>query len=184
MPKRRILEKLKITEISGVDRPCQEGARVTIMKREDPKVNKLHALEDRVLVLKNRADALTEHLANRAEPAAPIPDFDTVVASIPKRDNCSGTQAFTKARREAPDAFAAFNRLVPKKPAKEDDDFDDLVEAGKDKHRQRVSKSANATADFMSAVDATMIAKRCSRTEALTAARKSNPKLFAAYQEA
>lgn len=32
MPK-RVLEKLKLTEISGVDRPCQEGARVAIMKR-------------------------------------------------------------------------------------------------------------------------------------------------------
>ena len=34
--KRRILRKLKITEISGVDRPCQEEARVTIMKRHEP----------------------------------------------------------------------------------------------------------------------------------------------------
>jgi hypothetical protein len=32
--RRRILEKLTLTEISGVDRPCQEGARVTIMKRD------------------------------------------------------------------------------------------------------------------------------------------------------
>ena len=31
--KRRILEKLVLEEISGVDRPCQEGARVAIMKR-------------------------------------------------------------------------------------------------------------------------------------------------------
>ena len=55
MPRRRILEKLKITEISGVDRPAQEGARVTIMKREqEPTMNKLNALEDRALVLKIR----------------------------------------------------------------------------------------------------------------------------------
>lgn len=32
--RRRILEKFSINEISGVDRPCQEGALVTIMKRE------------------------------------------------------------------------------------------------------------------------------------------------------
>lgn len=31
--KKRILHKLKITEISGVDNPCQEHARMTIMKR-------------------------------------------------------------------------------------------------------------------------------------------------------
>lgn len=30
---RRTLHKLTITEISGVDRPCQEGARVAILKR-------------------------------------------------------------------------------------------------------------------------------------------------------
>lgn len=29
---KRILHELKITEISGVDRPCQEGARVAILK--------------------------------------------------------------------------------------------------------------------------------------------------------
>jgi hypothetical protein len=32
--RKRVLEKLTLTEISGVDRPCQEGARVTIMKRD------------------------------------------------------------------------------------------------------------------------------------------------------
>ena len=33
--KRRVLEKLKITEISAVDRPCQEHATVAIMKRDE-----------------------------------------------------------------------------------------------------------------------------------------------------
>ena len=47
----------------------------------------------------------------------------------------------------------------------------------------RVSKSASATADFMAEVDATMMAKRCSRTEALTEARKRNLELFAKFQE-
>ena len=31
--KRRVLTKLRLTEISAVDRPCQEHARVAIMKR-------------------------------------------------------------------------------------------------------------------------------------------------------
>ena len=31
--KRRILEKIGIAEISAVDHPCQEHARVAIMKR-------------------------------------------------------------------------------------------------------------------------------------------------------
>jgi hypothetical protein len=33
--KRRILRKLQLNEISAVDNPCQQGALMTIMKRED-----------------------------------------------------------------------------------------------------------------------------------------------------
>lgn len=33
---KRILHKLKLTEVSAVDRPCQEGARMVIMKRATP----------------------------------------------------------------------------------------------------------------------------------------------------
>lgn len=47
---RQILEKLVITEISGVDRPCQEHARMTIMKRDTRP--DLTALQKRVDVLK------------------------------------------------------------------------------------------------------------------------------------
>lgn len=54
--KRRILEDLKITEISGVDRPCQEGAIVTLMKRApDPKTDTLSA---RLAKLKKQVDLL------------------------------------------------------------------------------------------------------------------------------
>ena len=37
MGKRRIMRAFKINEISGVDRPAQEGARAVIMKRDDGK---------------------------------------------------------------------------------------------------------------------------------------------------
>lgn len=40
MKRRRVLEKLKLTEISGVDNPCQEGARMVIMKRAEDDVSK------------------------------------------------------------------------------------------------------------------------------------------------
>ena len=46
--KRRVLEKLKLTEISGVDRPCQEGARVAIMKRAPDRIEGADALALRV----------------------------------------------------------------------------------------------------------------------------------------
>ena len=181
MPKRRILEKLKITEISGVDRPAMPHALVTCLKRaqEEPTMNSFAALEDRVLILKDRADVLiTKTLADRTEPAAPIPDFEAVVAAIEKRDACGGTEAMSKARREAPDAFQVYRRLVPKKPTKETDhdDFENLVAAG-------ARKSAPA-ADFMAEVDATMIAKRLTRTAAMSEVRRREPELFVAYQKA
>lgn len=36
MPKRREMQEFKITELSGVDRPAQAHAKMTIMKRADP----------------------------------------------------------------------------------------------------------------------------------------------------
>lgn len=41
MPKRRIMEDFQITEISGVDRPAQAHAKMTIMKRQDPLVTEI-----------------------------------------------------------------------------------------------------------------------------------------------
>ena len=110
MPKRRILEKIEIDEISGVDRPAQEGALVTIMKRQEPTMNKLNDLEDFVLVLRDKVDVLNKTLADRAERVRPSPDFDEVVAAIRKRDGCSGTAAMSEARKRHPDLFKAFQK--------------------------------------------------------------------------
>lgn len=62
--KRRILDELVLTEISGVDRPCQEGARVAIMKRASPTPNLAH-LEYRVVTLSNRVRDMSESLRKR-----------------------------------------------------------------------------------------------------------------------
>lgn len=53
--RRRVLHKLKITEISAVDKPAQEGARMAIMKRADDAPS-FTDLEDRILVLQDRID--------------------------------------------------------------------------------------------------------------------------------
>ena len=42
MPRKIILRKIEINEISGVDNPAQEGARMVIMKRSEGKVEKGH----------------------------------------------------------------------------------------------------------------------------------------------
>ena len=41
MPLKRIMREFRIDEISGVDNPAQEGARVAIMKRAEPRENNL-----------------------------------------------------------------------------------------------------------------------------------------------
>jgi hypothetical protein len=61
LPKRRrVLTKIKLTEISGVDRPCQEGAKVAIMKRDEPPEDTA-GLERRLAVLRNVMKALAQH---------------------------------------------------------------------------------------------------------------------------
>jgi hypothetical protein len=61
MATRRILEKLNITEISGVDRPCQEHARVTIMKRA-PGDEDTSGVTARIAKLAARVDELSDDI--------------------------------------------------------------------------------------------------------------------------
>ena len=161
--KRRILEKIEIDEISGVDRPCVEHARVAIMKRaQEPKMNSFAALEDSVLILKDKVDVLNQNLAARVERAPP--DFDAVAATIQRRDGCAGTEAFTKARREAPTAFAAYNGPNGVRP-----------------NANAIGK-ASATADFMREVEA-LVANGSSKTAAMSEVRRREPELFRQFQE-
>ena len=41
MPRKRIMQEFRINEISSVDSPAQEEARVAIMKRAEPRENNL-----------------------------------------------------------------------------------------------------------------------------------------------
>ena len=44
MPRKRIMQEFRINEISSVDSPAQEGARVAILKRDEPSAKK-HGVE-------------------------------------------------------------------------------------------------------------------------------------------
>lgn len=186
--KRRILEKIKISEISGVDRPAMPHAVVAIMKRV-------------------RDQIPAPPIAAPIEKQEPPPmTFEQTVSAIQRRDNCSGTEALSKARKEHPDAFETFRGIRPKKSTKktddDEDDFDELVEREKARgtpgaiagqrvlqkygatpDAARIQKSASATADFMAEVDTVMIAKRLTRTAAMSEVRRNHPDLFAKYQE-
>ena len=161
--KKRILEKIKISEISGVDSPAQLGAVVAIMKREQEPAMSYHALEDTVLILKDKVDVLNQNLAARAEPAPP--DFDVIVEAIKKRDGCGGMAALSKARAEAPASFAAYNGPNGVRP------------------NANAMGKASATADFMREVEE-LIAAGSTKTAAMSEARKRHPEKFAAYQKA
>jgi hypothetical protein len=189
--KRRVLEKLKLTEIRGVDRPCQEGARVAIMKRKEPNMNDTENLLEGALI-DLEAQVVDVDVAVRAD-AKPIHinEFENTVAEIRKRDNCSRTDALVKARTENPEGFAAYNAdNAPK-------DFEALVEAEMAKGvsdsvaRQRAGlKYPDATAaviekakhPFEQVVDTIQAQDGCSRAEAMARARKKEPVKFAHYQ--
>lgn len=192
--RRRILDELKIEEISGVDSPCQEDARVTIMKRrhtmqrEETQTVHDEELEGALTDL----DARVTHLTQKLDSGS----FDSKVAEIRKREGCTGTVAMAKARRQCPDLFeATFSPPIS--------DYDELVAAEIRKgcspnvaaqraalrcpeaaaqaiERAKISKSSN---DFMTEVNRTMIAKNLTRTAAMTDVRRYQPELFAAFQE-
>jgi hypothetical protein len=123
--KRRVLEKLIITEISGVDNPCQEGASVAILKRRDDTMSgKTEELEARIIELNKTLAAVSEEADKADKGFDPLKrSFEQTVTEIQKRDNCTATQAMAKARNENPEGFANY-QAEPKHG-----DFDVLVQA-------------------------------------------------------
>jgi hypothetical protein len=140
-----------------------------------------------------RLEQILATLSNQSDPAA----FDAVIERLRAGD----AAAFdTDAAKEAPELFDQDYRRKPKADD-EDEDFDELVETETRKGlapavaRQRVAAlhpdAASAIAkradlsvvQFMAEVDSTMIAKRCSRTAAMSAVRLRDPALYQKYQE-
>jgi hypothetical protein len=80
MAKRRILHKLKLTEISAVDRPCQEGARMMIMKSA-PR-NKVEELGGRVAKVKQQVKEI-EVLALMRRLEEVEDEVEALVAELP-----------------------------------------------------------------------------------------------------
>ena len=89
--RRRVLEKLQLTEISAVDRPCQEGARWAIMKRA----------EDSTVALEKRIAKARESLA-----------LVKYSASQPRDDDGRWTDGISSAVSNAADAARRFGRTV------------------------------------------------------------------------
>lgn len=71
--KRRVLHTIKLNAIAAVDRPCQEGARVAIIKRESDDMEKKEH-DDAIAALKaehkTEVDAINKKLADLADELA------------------------------------------------------------------------------------------------------------------
>ena len=176
--KRRVLEKLKLTEISGVDRPAQESAHVAIMKRKDDTMDDqtpiegIAELEGAVLDLEAQVADLTKRLAEadaklKIDPFKRLGsvDFEQTVTEIRKRDNCTRTEALSKARRENPEGFEEFQGVEA-----EADTPAIIAKAGK--------------TPFEHLVDQIMSDEKVTRSVAMSRARKKEPAMFGHYQEA
>lgn len=126
---------LKLNEISSVDRPAQPGCVAVAMKRHD-RIGPVMKFEERVLAIAKR-DSCThtqamskarvefpdefEALQEADSESAPIQkleagqaaiakaqrDFNATCYEIAKRDRLPLSSAMSRARMEAPEAFAA-----------------------------------------------------------------------------
>lgn len=165
--RRRVLRQIKLTEISGVDRPAQEGALVTIMKRADPDerskendMNHIDELEGQILDLEAQVEHFAKQLGAGHSPATPITKsgygdaFDALVQD--------------EIARGCPPNIAG-QRVILKHGTRPD--------------AARIQKSQGNAADFMHEVDRTMLAKRCTRQSAMQEVRKCHPDLYSQFQE-
>jgi hypothetical protein len=122
--------------------------------------------------------------------------FDALVREIAARDKIPLAQASVRARAEHPEAYAALNRtdttksyrgLVEAEIAK---GFSDTVARQKVAYAfpqaaresiATIAKSARVS-EFMNAVNEIKKARGCSRTAALSTARREHPDLFARFE--
>jgi hypothetical protein len=158
--RRRVLEKLIITDISGVDNPCQDPALVAIMKRTPQskfeiaklrftdacaKANPYHDRRGR-FTTRRKAQVTIDPFKRLG-----VSDFEDTANEIAKRDNCSRTEALAKARKENPEGFDAFQ----------------TVEVIREEEVAKTGKHP-----FELAVDAIQQQDKCTRAVAMQRARK------------
>jgi hypothetical protein len=135
------------------------------------KISQFDELECQVANVEAQIDLLNKRFAALSVAPTSGEDFDhhsadleTAASEIRKRDNCSRTEALSKARRENPVAFARY-RAEP--------------EAGSG----LVSKSSVSTDAFMAAVQHEISEARCSALQAMQTVRKRHPDLYEAFQD-
>ena len=163
---------------------------------DDP-AERAEELAGAVLDLEARLSDLNKKLEDvtlaQPQPAFEAPDFEQTVSHIRKRDNCSRQDALTKARHENAAGFESYMA------DSSHEDFDTAVEAELAKgacseaiakqrvgifHPHLVSITKQEKTPFERVVDAIMEQDGCSRSVAMSRARKKEPTKFQHYQEA
>ena len=172
--RRRVLRKIKISEISAVDHPAHEGALMAIMKRGP---SDERTLDDRLDDLRLRADDVEAALAKAAAVLADrqrgtgsaqqrkertMADLVDLARDIAKRDGCSSTAALCRARQEHPAAFENYNAAPVAKRGS------DHLDAGADDVDNKLEKHAHEIRGR----------DGCSNAEALRRARHEHPQAF------
>jgi hypothetical protein len=186
--RRNIMRAFKLTEISAVDRPAQQGARAMIMKRDslEDTMDDMDLIEERAAELraegyaptaafrKARLDLakcdccgddeiVTEDNFERLGKA----EFDKAVDDLCREYEISRTDAMREIRKSQPWLYWAQNGVTPDRIPE-----DTFEKAGQDKSQ------------FDLKVEGIKASENCSGTEALRRARTRHPDLYRAAQSA
>lgn len=165
-PKRRIMRRFSLTEISAVDNPAQKGATVSIFKRSAEGIP-IHEHEDTPMNNIDRDFDHDEDLARYEKDSRDnaATDFRSLVAALQKEEGLSGTDAMRKARRVDPLGFAKMQgEPQPVSFGFEDEAYRKLA----------AMEFEDLTIEIMARDD-------CPRTEAMAKCRVERPDVFAEF---
>jgi hypothetical protein len=171
--KRRIMREFSIGEISAVDNPAQQGAKMAIVKREDPAEPRandpafLQHCDDvwkarRDAVLKDLVAAYHEDAAKVSKKEETMTNFSTEVEKA-RTTGKSRTEAMAAARKADPKAFENYRRQN--------------TTTKSDGLPRRLVKTASQE-EFESKVRQIAASDNISMDKAVVKARKAHPQLF------
>lgn len=154
---RRILKEFTLTKIAAVDKPCVEGATVTIMKRADPSITGDHTMSH-IDELEKKLDSLEREISKAANNSQGFDDGDEYDDQM---DDMSDDG--------------------------DDDDDDDDGNSGRYQKSYAQNSSSGSplgqTHKFETVTQRIAAERDLPLAEAAVAARKENPVLFANYQQ-
>jgi hypothetical protein len=151
--KRRIMRRFRLDEISAVDRPAQEHARMTLIKRNEGQ----------------EQDDMRLEKITRDEPLS-FATFEAAVVHLRELHECSRASAMSAAADRYPDLLRKYN----------DEGAERVEKAAQE--ATRISATSEAEQNWNMLVSNIMDRDKVSRVVAMPRARRENPGAYAAYQ--